>query len=33
MSDEQMKTPVIAWSDIEIDGMILHTQPTTDRLQ
>lgn len=33
MSDAQMRVPAIAYSDFEIDGMILHTQPTASRLQ
>jgi hypothetical protein len=33
MSDEQITNPVIAYDDFELQGMILHTMPTTSRLQ
>lgn len=33
MSDAQITNPLIAWSDFTLEGMVLHTMPTTDRLQ
>jgi hypothetical protein len=33
MSDTQIRTPLIAWSNFQLEGMVLHTTPTTDRLQ
>jgi hypothetical protein len=32
-SDAQITTPAIALSDFQLEGIILHTQPTTSRLQ
>lgn len=33
MSDEQMRDPNISMADFELQGLILHTRPTSDRLQ
>jgi hypothetical protein len=33
MSPTQITTPVIAFSDFQIEGIILHTQPTSSRLE
>lgn len=33
MSAEQMADSAIAWSDIQIEGMVLYTMPTSSRLQ
>lgn len=33
LNDIQMRTPAIAWSDFQLEGMVLHTQPTSTRLQ
>ena len=32
-SDDQIRTPVIALSDFQLEGMIWHTMPTSSRLQ
>jgi hypothetical protein len=32
-TDAQITNPAIAFSDFELEGMVLHTQPTTSRLQ
>lgn len=33
MTQDQMVVPDIAFSDFELEGMVLHTQPTTSRLE
>ena len=33
LNDEQMRSIPIAFSDFELEGLILHTQPTSSRLQ
>lgn len=33
LSDAQIRTPLIAFSDFELEGMVLFTMPTTQRLQ
>lgn len=33
MNPSQMTVPAIAFSDFELEGMVLHTKPTTSRLQ
>lgn len=33
MSDAQITTPALAWSDFELEGIVLHTVPAADRLQ
>lgn len=33
MNDSQMVVPDIAFSDFQLEGMVLHTQPTTSRLE
>jgi hypothetical protein len=32
-SDTQIRTPDIAWDDFTLEGLVLHTQPTSARLQ
>jgi hypothetical protein len=32
-TDDQITNPAIAFSDFELEGMVLHTQATTSRLQ
>lgn len=33
LSDPQMINPATAWSDFQLEGMILHTQSTSERMQ
>lgn len=33
MNDTQITNPTVAWSDFELEAALLHTQPTTARLQ
>jgi hypothetical protein len=33
MNDEQMRDPLVAYSDFQIEGMVLFTQPTSNRLE
>ena len=33
MNDTQLRNPNIAWENLEIEAIILYTQPTTSRMQ
>jgi len=33
MSEDQITDTSIAWSDFELEGLVLHTMPTSARLQ
>lgn len=33
MSNDQITNPAIAWSDFQLEGMVLHTMPVSTRLQ
>ncbi len=33
LSDAQIKDNIIAFSDFQLEGMVLHTMPTSQRLQ